>query len=281
MREWIEKQPVTGSLRKLYYTRRGSFYLRILTARWVSRLAGAFHNSRLSKPQIKKFIKRHGIDLAEYLPEKYRTFNEFFTRRVRPECRPFDESPESFVSPSDGAVTVYPVTEEGKVTVKGFDYTVKELLQDEALAKKYIGGLCIVIRLTVKNYHRYHYLDDGTAEKSKFIKGRLHTVQPAALEKRRVFAENCREVTVLHTEHFGDVTQVEVGAMMVGRIVNYPKTQFTRGEEKGKFEFGGSTIVLFTEPNRLKLDEEFFENTALQRETLVKCGERIGKKYPD
>lgn len=278
MRPFLEKQPAGGSVRKLYYTRRGKFYLRILTARWVSRLAGAFHNSRLSKPQIKKFIKRHGIVLDEYLPEQYKCFNEFFMRRIRPECRPFDMAPEAFVSPSDGALTVYPVTEAGRFEIKGFAYTAEELLGSAELAQKYYGGICVVVRLTVKDYHRYHFIDDGTADGSKFIKGRLHTVQPAALEKRRVFAENCREVTVLHTEHFGDVTQVEVGAMMVGRIVNYPKERFIRGEEKGRFEFGGSTIVLLVEPGQVALDEEFFENTAQERETLVKCGERIGKK---
>lgn len=276
MRPTVEKQSVSKSLRKLYYTRRGKFYLRILTARWVSRLAGAFHNSRLSKPQIKKFIKRHGIVLDEYLPETYNSFNEFFTRRIRPECRPFDLAPEAFVTPCDGALTVYPVTEEGTFEIKGFVYTAETLLGSKALAEKFRGGHCIVIRLTVSDYHRYHFIDDGTTGEKKFIKGRLHTVQPAALEKRRVFTENCREVTELHTVNFGDIVQVEVGAMMVGKIVNEKKEKFTRGEEKGRFEFGGSTIVLLTQAGRVALDREFFENTAAGRETKVKCGERIG-----
>lgn len=243
-----------------------------------SRLAGAFHNSCLSKPQIKKFIKRHGILLDEYLSENYKCFNAFFTRHVRPECRPFDSAPEAFVSPCDGLVTAFPVTEDGSFEVKGFRYTVKTLLGDEALAEKYCGGLCVVIRLTVKDYHRYHFLDDGTIGERRFIKGRLHTVQPTALEKRRVLTENCREITVLHTKHFGDVTQVEVGAMMVGRIINLPKESFVRGEEKGRFEFGGSTIVLLVERGGVILEEEFFENTAKGLETVVKCGERIGRR---
>ena len=77
-----------------------------------------------------------------------------------------------------------------------------------------------MFRLTVEDYHRYFYIDGGSKGENVFIEGRLHTVQPIALEHRRVFTENCREYTVLHTENFGDVTQVEVGAMMVGRIVN-------------------------------------------------------------
>ena len=110
-----------------------------------------------------------------------------------------------------------------------------------------------------------------------FIKGRLHTVQPAALEKKRVFTENCREYTVLETEHFGAVTQVEVGAMMVGRIVNlHGEHSFKRGEEKGRFEFGGSTIIVLVEKGKVVPDAELGENTAAGKETIVKCGERIG-----
>lgn len=278
MRPYLEKQAPCKSVRTLYCTRRGWPVMQLMSRRFISKLAGAFHNSFLSKPQIKKFIKRHGIKMEEYLPEKYKNFNAFFTRRIRPECRPFDFAPEAFVSPCDGVVTVYPVTESGVVEIKGFDYTVKTLLGDAALAEKYRGGLCIVFRLTVTDYHRYHFIDDGTIGEKRFIKGRLHTVQPTALEKRRVLGENCREVTVLHTRHFGDVTQVEVGAMMVGRIVNLPKESFVRGEEKGRFEFGGSTVVLFVRAGEIVLDEEFFENTEKGRETVVKCGERIGRK---
>ncbi len=102
-------------------------------------------------------------------------------------------------------------------------------------------------------------------------------MQPVALERRRVFAENSREYTVLHTAHFGDVTQVEVGAMMVGRIVNnHGAHRFSRGEEKGRFEFGGSTIVLLVEKDKVVFDEELYTNTENGFETAVKCGERIG-----
>ena len=129
----------------------------------------------------------------------------------------------------------------------------------------------------MEDYHRYFYLDDCEKGENVFLKGRLHTVQPYALEKRRVFTENCREYTVLHTANFGDVTQVEVGAMMVGRIVNnHGAGAFKRGEEKGRFEFGGSTIVLLVEKDKVSLDEEFFVNTANGDETVVRCGERIG-----
>ena len=278
MRTIVQPEPPKGSLRFLYYTRFGGLALRLITRRWLSRLAGAFLDSRLSKPLIKRFIKKHGVCMEDYLPEKYPSFNAFFTRRIRPELRPFDRAPEAFVSPCDAALTVYSITDDLRFTVKGFDYTVETLLQNPALAERYRGGLCVVLRLTVNDYHRYFFCDDGEAGESAFIKGRLHTVQPAALGRRRVFTENCREYTVLHTRGFGAVTQVEVGAMMVGRIVNEKVANFSRGEEKGRFEFGGSTVILLLEAGKVVLDEEFFLNSAAEKETLVKCGEKIGIK---
>ncbi|MDE7107041.1 MAG: phosphatidylserine decarboxylase, partial [Clostridiales bacterium] len=94
-----------------------------------------------------------------------------------------------------------------------------------------------------------------------------------------VFTENCREYTVLDTDNFGTAVMVEVGAMMVGRIVNAVKVgRFERGQEKGKFEFGGSTVILLLEKDRAEVDDEFFQNTAADKETVVKCGEKIGQK---
>ena len=85
------------------------------------------------------------------------------------------------------------------------------------------------------------------------------------------------EYTVLETENFGTVVQVEVGAMMVGRIVNHHGTHsFQRGEEKGMFEFGGSTTVLLVKKDQLKVDQDILENSKENIETVVKLGEKIG-----
>ncbi len=261
----------------LYRSRLGGLFLRLIIRPFVSKIAGWFLDRRISKPLIKRFIKKHKIEMGDYLPAEYKSFNDFFTRRIRPELRPFDPSPEALCAPCDGAVTVYPVTREGKFTVKGFEYTAATLLKNEALAERYLGGLCAVIRLTANDYHRYMFPDGGTRGEHAYIKGKLHTVRPYALGRRRVFSENCREYTVLHTEHFGDVAQVEVGAMFVGRIVNEEKETFSRGEEKGRFEFGGSTVILLLPEHAADLDEEFFENTAQGKETKVRCGECIGR----
>lgn len=277
MREVVDKPKVPKSLRFLYYNRFGGLLLRLITRRWVSRLAGAYLDSRLSRGKIKRYIRKNNIRMEDYIAEKYRSFNAFFTRRIRPELRPFDMCPRSFVSPCDAKLSVYRINEDCKFTVKGFEYTTASLLRDETLADRFHGGVALVFRLTVTDYHRYFFCDGGTAEGNTFLKGKLHTVQPVALERRRVFTENCREYTVLHTDHFGDIVQVEVGALMVGRIVNDRKEgRFERGEEKGRFEFGGSTVILLVQKDRMVLDGEFWDNSRADKETVVRCGEKIG-----
>ena len=272
-----EKQPSKG-VKFLYCNKLGAGILRICSTRRAANIYASYLNSRLSKRKIKKFIKANGIDISQYKPVKYRSFNEFFRREIRPECRPVDMQPNSLISPCDGKLTAYEIDNNSVFRVKGFDYTLPTLLRDEQLAKQFEGGICLIYRLTVTDYHRYGFFDGGTAEQSVFIKGRLHTVQPEALEKRRVFAENCREYTLLHTDNFGDALQMEVGAMFVGKIVNNGKKQFGRGEEKGWFEFGGSTIIVLLKKGVAEIDTEIFDNTQNDCETVVKFGERIGGK---
>lgn len=280
MRKTLNKQDLVtpSSVKFLYNTKLGNFFLFILTKRWVSKLVGKYLDSKLSCHKIKKYVKKNDIDLNLYVEKKYNSFNDFFTREIKPENRPFTMDQKSFPSPCDGKLTVYSINETNTFNIKGFDYTLETLLNNEELAAKYKNGLCVVLRLSVEDYHRYFYIDDCTKEKGIFIKGKLHTVQPHALGKRKVFSENCREYTVMHTKNFGTVTQIEVGAMMVGKIVNKHNDEgiHSRGEEKGMFEFGGSTIVLLLEKDKVILDEEFFVNTKDDNETYVLCGEKIG-----
>ena len=160
---------------------------------------------------------------------------------------------------------------------------MSSLLQNEELARRYCGGICAIFRLTVSDYHRYCYFDGGTKGENVFIPGKLHTVNPISTELYPIYKTNSREYTVLHTENFGDVVQMEVGALLVGRIVNYHQEhRFCRGEEKGRFEFGGSTIVLLFEKNTVRFPEEIFEFSAKGYEKKVKMGEKIGEKIvPD
>lgn len=265
------------SVKFLYDNRFGNIILKFITQRWISKLVGFYLDSKLSRRRIKKYIKNNNIDMNQFVEKEYISFNDFFTRKIKPENRPFTLKDNEFPSPCDGKVSMYEINENSEFTIKGYNYTVETLLKDKQLADKYNGGYCVVIRLSVEDYHRYFYVDDCEKTTNTFIKGRLHTVQPHALGKRKVFSENCREYTVMNTKNFGSVTQVEVGAMMVGRIVNkHEAGNYKRGEEKGMFEFGGSTIVLLIEKDKVVFDEEFIINTNKDDETYVLCGERIG-----
>ncbi len=279
MRKVLSKQELITpkSVKFLYNTFIGSICLRFITFRFISKIVGCYLDSKLSKKRIKKYIKNNSIDMSLFVEEDYKSFNDFFTRRIKPEKRPFTLKENEFPSPCDGKVSIYKINEHSSFKIKGFTYTVETLLRNKDLASKYKDGYCLVIRLSVEDYHRYFYIDECSKSSNTFIKGKLHTVQPYALSKRKVFSENCREYTTMNTKNFGDVTQVEVGAMMVGRIANnHQEGVFSRGEEKGKFEFGGSTIVLLIEKDKVRFDDEFFINTEKDDETYVLCGERIG-----
>lgn len=269
-----EKQNIL--LKKLYGTVCGRVILKALTAPAVSKAAGAFMDSRLSVPLIKRFIKSSGIDTSQYVMKKFRSYNEFFTRRVKRGMRPIDRMPSHFISPCDSKLTVYKIGKSSVFRIKGSRYRVSDLIQNDFLAKRYEGGYCMIFRLEVDDYHRYCYIDSGTKTENTFINGELHTVNPIALEHYNIYKRNCREYTVLHTENFGDVVQVEVGAMMVGRIVNrHGAAEVVRGEEKGKFEFGGSTIVLLVQDDMIRIDDDILRNSAENIETVVKYGEKV------
>ena len=266
------------ALQFLYGTVLGRCFLKILCQPIISKIVGAFMNSRFSTRMIPRFIFKNSIDMRAFEPiSSYACYNEFFTRKIRPEARPI--SPIGLISPCDAKLSVYPIEENATFQIKGSQYTIANLLGNQTeLAQEFIGGICLIFRLTVDDYHRYCYFDSGTKGENIFIPGILHTVQPIALEHYNIYKQNAREYTVLETEQFGRAIQVEVGAMMVGKIKNHHNTYtFQRGEEKGYFEFGGSTIVILLKKNTAILDAELWNNTRRGFETVVKYGEQIWK----
>ena len=264
-------------LKKLYGTADGRRLLKFLTLPIVSMAAGDFMNSIFSKPLIRPFILKNHIDTSQYQMRNFHSYNQFFTRRIKPDQRPIDFAPSHLISPCDSKLSVYEIDEHSIFRIKESMYRVSDLLRNDFLARRFIGGYCMIFRLEVDDYHRYCYIDNGTKTGNTFIRGELHTVNPIALRRYNIYKRNSREYTVLHTENFGDVVQVEVGAMLVGKIKNHHKEHsFSRGEEKGMFEFGGSTIVLLVEKGRITPDADLLKNTAEGYETVVKYGEKIG-----
>ena len=274
-----EQPKESRSLRFLYNTAVGRVVLKPLTSRTLSNMMGAWMDSRLSKPMIKRFVKKNNIKLEDFYSDDFKCFNDCFTRKIKEGKRPIDMDECAFISPCDALLSAYTVDESTRLTIKGSIYSVTDLFENKELADKYTGGTCLVFRLCVTHYHRYIYLDNCTKGANHFIKGKLHTVRPIALEALPVFKRNCREYTVMHTENFGDVTQMEVGAMLVGKIKNHHQDgAHVRGEEKGMFLYGGSTIVVFLEKDKVDLDPVYFENTQNGKETDVLMGQRLGVK---
>ena len=239
-RKAAERERESVLLRLLYETVPGRMLLKVLASKKVSELCGRYMDSELSVWMIKGFIRKNHIRMSDYLQEDYRSFNEV-------------------------------------IPVKQSRYTISRLIGDEELAKDYRDGICLVFRLCVGHYHRYSYIDSGVKGENHFIPGVLHTVRPVALDNVSVFTENCREYTVMDTDNFGLVTQVEVGAMLVGKISNNDGAAvINRGEEKGMFLYGGSTVILLVGKDRVKIPEYVFEATKKGGEIPVRMGERIG-----
>ena len=235
-------------------------------------------DSRLSRRLIPGFIRKNDIRVEDYEEIPYESFNQFFCRKIKPGLRPIETDLDTLIAPCDGLLSVYPIREGTVLPIKESRYSIASLLRDDALAKEFDGGACLVFRLCVNHYHRYSYAESGTKGENRFLKGKLHTVRPIALEKSPVFTENCREYTVIETERFGKILQMEVGAMLVGKIDNYQKSvaAVTRGEEKGRFLYGGSTVILLLQRDRVDLRDGLADATLDGRETPVKLGERIG-----
>lgn len=261
----------------LYTNVFGRMLLKPLIQPQVSKLAGRYLSSAHSKWLIPKFIERNEIDMDIYEECDYSSFNDFFTRKIKPDCRPVPEDPDVLISPCDCLATVYPIQENTTFSIKNTEYTLRSLLHSPRLAKRFRGGYAYVLRLTVEDYHRYLYSVSGKQSKNYHIDGTFHTVNPIANDYLPIYKENTREYTVIRSKEFGDVLQMEVGALLVGKISNHKQsTLVTRGEEKGFFEYGGSTIVVLTQKDRVTPRSDLLTNSKNGYETKVLQAHPLG-----
>lgn len=266
-------------LKALYGKPLGRMMLKPLLGPTVSKLAGKVLDSKLSKPLIRSFVKSNQIDLSQYEAEEYPSFNDFFSRHIKPEARPVDMDPSHLISPADSKLTVLPITQEARFTIKDTPYTVASLLQSKTLAEAFSGGQLLIFRLSVEDYHRYHYPVSGRRDPFVHIPGKLHTVNPIANDYYPIYKENTREYCTIHSQEFGDLVMMEVGALLVGKIVNHKGCRrVKRGQEKGYFQYGGSTVVVLLKQDAAVIDPDILENSRQGFETVVKYGEKIGQK---
>ncbi len=252
--------------------------------RWISKLVGLYQSSARSRRGIAPFVARYGVRLAEFEEPAggFRSFNDFFVRRLAAGARSFPTDPAVLGAAAEGRLSVFPIAAPSTpITIKGVPLSIETLVGSPEIAAACVGGHVFVFRLCPVDYHRFHFPDAGIPGRARRIAGVLHSVHPVA---QRVipdlFLRNERQVAVLESESFGKLVLVDVGAMCVGTIVQTyaPGERVERGAEKGYFAFGGSTTILLTERDRVAPDADLLTSTASGIETLVRVGEPIARK---
>ena len=277
----------------------GGFWVRLLYGTWLgrilsaliaappfSRLYGWLQDQPFSKRKVAPFIEAFDIKMSDFLPQEgqpadspYASFNQFFTRRVSEGARVFAPPPH-FPAPCDARYFAYNTLDDTvSIPVKGAFFKASALIQNEKWNPYFEDGPGFVARLCPVDYHRFHFPDDGRLLDTWRIPGALHSVNPWALAFREdIFIINERQVSILETDQFGKLAYVEVGATCVGKILQTHKgEQFARGDEKGMFLFGGSTVIVVGEKGRWEIDPEIIAHTAKGVETYLKMGRPIGK----
>lgn len=271
--EWTYESPVGKNITEL-----------IAKRKIFSKLYGLYCDTKHSAKKISSFVEDFDIDmnLAQKKISEFKSFNDFFVRKLVPEARPVDKNPDVLISPGDGRITVYEnINLNNIVQIKNMTYSLKELINDDSIAEKYCEGVCIILRLCPTDYHRFHFVDSGIPTKTHAIKGYYYSVNPIALNSvPKLFCENKREWSILHSDNFGDILTIEVGATCVGSIIQTytPDKKINKGDEKGYFKFGGSTTILFFEKDKIKIDSDILEQSKIGFECKVNCGEHIGTK---
>ncbi len=272
--KYIEEQEYQKELLEfLYHTVPGRILLKMIVANpWFSEVNAWFERTPRSIKKIKPFVEKYHIDLSECVKKNFKSFDDFFTRKRNYDTK---AAKTDLIAIADARLLVRPITKGLIVRVKNSTYTLSELVGEQFDVSRYEGGTCLIYRLAMEDYHRYVFMDEGRVGKKVSIPGKLHTVRPVSA-KSRAFASNHRICSRLHTKRFGEVLQIEVGALLVGRIHNYKISRFARLQEKGYFAHGGSTILQLIEPGKAVIDEDILRHSMQGTEVLVRIGETIG-----
>jgi phosphatidylserine decarboxylase len=249
---------------------------------FASKLYGSLQSSRWSRRKVIPFVEKFRVEASEFLypPEFFTSFNDFFIRKLKRESRPFAGGKDVAIMPADGRYLVYPNIEKADgFVVKGKKFSLEELLQDKKLAQTYAKGSMVIARLCPTDYHRFHFPCSCLPSSPKRIEGHLHSVNPLALRKKiEILSQNKREITELQTSNFGKVLFIEVGATFVGSIHHTfsPNEPYAKGDEKGYFSFGGSSLILLFEPGRIQFDQDLIEASADKVEVKALMGQSLG-----
>lgn len=281
----IEGEQVYGDgfLKWTYGTPLGKLALQLLVKRALFSKWYGWRMDRIkSREKIQPFIKNYHIDTREFAetPNHFKTFNEFFYRKLQPSARLIFPGESIAVFPADGRhLGFQDVSKANGIFVKGQVFNLDKLIQDDTLAKKYQTGSMVISRLCPVDYHRFHFPVNGRVEQVRVIPGPLYSVNPIALKQNiHIFTENKRACCEIDSPQFGTVLMFEIGATCVGSFAyTYKPGKISKGDEKGFFKFGGSSTILLFEPGKIQLDPDLLENSANQRELYARMGDRMGR----
>ncbi len=251
----------------------------VFSKRKFNFIYGLYKNSKFSLKQIQKDIHDYDIDMDMYENGPFRNYSDFFLRKFKDDIRPFNKSSHVMSAFAEGRVLAYEeITKDHKYPVKGAHLSAEKLLNDTDLACEFMGGPIIIIRLCPIDYHHFHFPDNGKITKSWKVGGVFHSVNVLALKhKGDIFIDNERQITLMETENFGKLAYIEVGAMCVGKIIqeNPNLTEFQKGQLKGHFEFGASTVILLGQKGKWKPSEDILIHSMENRESFIKLGDEI------
>jgi phosphatidylserine decarboxylase len=286
----IEIEKVYGDwfLNFLYCSFAGQRIGSLFTNKYFSKIYGKFQDLPSSQRKVRPFIEKFNIPIDDYaagsmpaadIRDSYRSFNEFFIRNFKSGKRTFVPEPHLMPALAEARYVGFDAIDEKRLyPVKGHYLLAKDLIGNEQVAKIFDGGPLVIARLCPVDYHRYHYPDNGKVLDHFRVAGTYDSVNPLALKyKNQIFMENERYVTIVQTENFGRLAYIEVGAICVGKIVQSHSWSkpFTRGEEKGYFLFGGSTVILLGEKGAWKPSADITKNTDDGIETYLQLGQEV------
>lgn len=283
----IEKVYGDSFIQWMYGSTSGKILSNLMVRGPLSSIYGVTQSTKLSSKKVAPFIKDFNIDMDQFVPADeatseipYPSFNDFFIRRFKEGKRNFPA--ESSVMGAFAEARYYgydSIQDDETIPVKGTFLNAKELLANEKWTDTFHDGPLLLARLCPVDYHRFHSPLDSKVLDYYKVRGELHSVNPIALKKKAdIFSKNLREVTILETEEFGKIAYVEVGAMMVGKVVQSGDLkEYRAGQEKGYFLFGGSTVIVIGEKGKWKPSSDISDNTKKGIETYIQLGDEVAK----
>lgn len=247
-----------------------------------SRFYGWLQDRPSSRKRVMPFIEKFHMDTNEFLDpvESYRSFNDFFIRKLKPEARPIAQGNDIAIIPADGRYRFFQDIKKGNpFSIKQQPFDIESFFQDKALADKYDGANLVLARLCPTDCHRFYFPVSGLVRKTRVINGALFSVNPIATTFRPwIWTENKRTVTLIETKEFGTVAYCEIGATCVGSIhqTYISNETYQKGDEKGYFSFGGSALAIFFEKGRIQFDSDLVELSKQSLEIRCLIGESLG-----